>query len=432
MLAQKEQTAFPAYLFTQKLDHFDSKETRTFQQRYYVNDGYWDLSGPVFLYINGEGPVYGPPASSNSEVVELAQRYKGLIVTLEHRYYGKSSPFPSITTANLQYLNSKQALADLAYFITTYTKNITNAKIFTVGGSYSGALSAWFRLKYPNVTQGSVSSSGVVNAILDFTAFDEQVAESAGEDCANALRAVTALAEKAVSQGDAAKAQLKELFRASTLVDDGDFFYFLADSMAEGVQYGYQDQLCLPLVNAVKNKGDLLKTYAAYTVNVWSANLGGTPAEYSTAWQQDTVSQEGKADRQWWYQTCTEFGYFQNAPAKGSIRSAKYVNMDYHRTHCKNVFGTALWPDTDATNKYYGGDKTPATKVFFVNGSQDPWQRASVAGTLAPTEPARMIKCHNCGHCSDLGGCPGGCDTPNNWQQVRDEIVQTVGTWLAI
>lgn len=44
----------------------------------------------------------------------------------------------------------------------------------TIGGSYSGALSAWFRLKYPHLTIGAVSSSGVVNAIYDFTAFDQQ------------------------------------------------------------------------------------------------------------------------------------------------------------------------------------------------------------------------------------------------------------------
>lgn len=32
-----------------------------------------------------------------------------------------------------------------------------------------------------------------------------------------------------------AKDDLKAAFNASTLVDDGDFFYFLADSMAEGI-----------------------------------------------------------------------------------------------------------------------------------------------------------------------------------------------------
>jgi hypothetical protein len=51
----------------------------------------------------------------------------------------------------------------------------TRRVVLNFGGSYSGATSAWFREKYPNVTHAAFSSSGVVNAILDMTAFDEQV-----------------------------------------------------------------------------------------------------------------------------------------------------------------------------------------------------------------------------------------------------------------
>lgn len=46
---------------------------------------------------------------------------------------------------------------------------------FTFGISYSGALSAWFRLKFPHLTCGSLASSAVVEAVQDFTDFDRQV-----------------------------------------------------------------------------------------------------------------------------------------------------------------------------------------------------------------------------------------------------------------
>lgn len=46
----------------------------------------------------------------------VAKKFGAALVSPEHRYYGKSSPFNSLTTENLQFLSSKQALFDLAVF----------------------------------------------------------------------------------------------------------------------------------------------------------------------------------------------------------------------------------------------------------------------------------------------------------------------------
>lgn len=54
----------------------------------------------------------------------LAKKFGAAVVSLEHRYYGKSSPFDSLTTENLRYLSSKQALSDLANFRQYYQANI--------------------------------------------------------------------------------------------------------------------------------------------------------------------------------------------------------------------------------------------------------------------------------------------------------------------
>ena len=90
-----------------------------------------------------------------------------------------------MSTANLKYLSSEQALADTAVFIRTINKykGYVNPKWVTFGGSYSGkadyqcrrvksmtlgALSAWFRELYPELTVGAVGSSGPVLAKTDF------------------------------------------------------------------------------------------------------------------------------------------------------------------------------------------------------------------------------------------------------------------------
>lgn len=95
------------------------------------------------------------------------------------------------------YLNSEQALSDLAYFIqqmrTTHAHKIAdNSPFITVGGSYPGALSAWFRYKYPHLTIGSLASSAVVLAVEDYKDFDEQMYMSAalsGDYCVQAINA---------------------------------------------------------------------------------------------------------------------------------------------------------------------------------------------------------------------------------------------------
>ena len=38
----------------QSVDHFNPIDTRTFSQRFFVNDTYWKPGGPVFLLLGGE------------------------------------------------------------------------------------------------------------------------------------------------------------------------------------------------------------------------------------------------------------------------------------------------------------------------------------------------------------------------------------------
>lgn len=69
------------------------------------------------------------------------------------------------------YLSSQQALADLAYFITSVNigyKFSNNTKWIVFGGSYGGSLAAWMRAKYPHLVHGAVSSSGPLLAEIDF------------------------------------------------------------------------------------------------------------------------------------------------------------------------------------------------------------------------------------------------------------------------
>ena len=105
------------------------------------------------------------------------------------RRYGESLPGDLTSTQDLGSLTVENALADLAAFMTAMEEETaltpkdsgggaqgaesSPRTWLMIGGSYPGALSAWFRLKYPELATAAWSSSGVILAVENFTAFDQ-------------------------------------------------------------------------------------------------------------------------------------------------------------------------------------------------------------------------------------------------------------------
>merc|ERR1712137_141432 len=427
-----ESTETKSY-FTQRLDHFNNLQQGWFQQKYYVLDDYYQPSTspapPIFLYINGEAPCTGTP---DNWVRNYAQEFGALIVTLEHRYYGESQPFADLSTEHLTYLSSKQAIEDIAHFIRQYNSTLAppNSGWITVGCSYPGALSSWFRLKHPDLTLGSLSSSGVVNAILDFYQFDQQVSSAISLECASRLRTSTQQIEAMLQGTPQEAAAVKQAFQAEYFEDDGDFYYMIADAGAETVQYGFQNVMCGQYMLPAKNESEYWKAFAQFTTQFWYPTFeGGPPVSYTTKFQQ--IIKPPTAARAWWFQQCSEFGWFQTAPAQNSIRSSQ-ITVEWYLKDCEKVFGRSMFPRVYETNSYYGGDHIRATQVYYANSSQDPWKAASLTNSTDPLQPAHVIVCEDCGHCSDLRGCPSlpsnanmeGCHTMADVNATRQAISQ--------
>ncbi|XP_072989197.1 probable serine protease EDA2 isoform X1 [Typha latifolia] len=427
--------------FNQTLDHFSPTDHRQFQQRYYEFLDYYRVpDGPIFLRICGESSCNG---ISNDYTSVIAKKFGAAVVSLEHRYYGKSAPFKYLTTNNLRFLSSKQALFDLAVFRQYYQEylnkhyNISRGESswFVFGVSYSGALSAWFRLKFPHLTCGSLASSAVVLAVYNFTEFDKQIGESAGAECKAVLQEITKLVEERLHSDGRS---VKNLFGASMLRNDVDFLYLLADAAVTAFQYGNPDALCSPLVDAKKAGNDLLETYAHFVKDYYLGSFGASLQTYDQQYLKNTTPEETDA-RLWWFQVCTEVAYFQVAPQNDSIRSAK-IDTRYHLDLCRNIFGEGIYPDVDMTNIYYGGTRIAGSKIVFTNGSQDPWRHASKQKS-SEDMPSYLIKCHNCGHGTDLRGCPQSpliiegdaknCSSPETVKKVRQQVIEQIDLWLS-
>lgn len=161
----------PDQFYDQVLDHYsvDEASTATWNQRFWTNEQYWKGSGPLFVYVEGEG-AGSPYDVLSGQHVELAANHSALIIALEHRFYGASIPTSDMSNDNMKYLSSHQAIGDTARFLREYVTatypNVT--AVVTFGGSYPGALSGWLRFRLPHLVWGAFSTSSPVEAIADF------------------------------------------------------------------------------------------------------------------------------------------------------------------------------------------------------------------------------------------------------------------------
>lgn len=423
--------------FDQRIDHFssfegDSNLTKTFQQRYFVVDDFWSGSdGPIILHICGEYTCEGVK-SGRLFIVDLAKMLGAKIVSLEHRYFGESQPFNDLSVENLRFLSSKQAVYDLAFFTKNFQnqlngrgnpQNLQNPWI-VIGGSYPGALAAWYRVKFPHLSIGSLSSSGVVHAILNFTAFDEQVSRSAGKDCSDALRKATKQIEEDFESS-------KKAFKASAL-SSHDFLYLAADSAAEAIQYGHRHVLCNRMLDASDGLS-FMERFANFTVGFFYEEMGNDLLDYDSSEMANPSVDPLRAGRQWWWMKCTELAYFQVAPSVDNIRSSQ-VDLTWHHEMCKSLFGSNLsWPPkVGETNLYFGGEDIEVSNVVFTNGIEDPWQWAGIREKriFSRQYDAELVRCDSCAHCVDLS-TPAETDPPE-LKHARFLFKVRVEEWLSL
>ncbi|MQM03893.1 hypothetical protein Taro_036680 [Colocasia esculenta] len=164
--------AFQNFTYQQTLDHFNylPSSYTTFPHRYRIDFTHWGGAGtgsPILLYTGAESALEDELAAVGYHV-HAAPALRALVVFIEHRYYGLSVPFGSPAAAHrdadtLGYLSASQALADYAEII-LHIQEMYDARgpVIAIGCSYGGMLSAYFRLKYPHVVHGALSSSGPV------------------------------------------------------------------------------------------------------------------------------------------------------------------------------------------------------------------------------------------------------------------------------
>jgi len=475
-----QQRGPPPRYFKTLQDHFDAGNKKTWNQAYYVNDTFWDGSGPVFLCVGGEGPAIDGSAVTGSVHCNVAVEYlpeaKALMFAVEHRYYGchnmSACPYSHSDPEPLKWLSSRQALADLAafhaYAAAEYSLSPAN-KWVSFGGSYPGMLAGWFRVMYPQLVHASISSSAPVHAKLDMREYFDIAARAyslpsvgGSEACEGAIRkgheAVGLLMNS--SSGRDRLATLFDEVRqrgADWLTTRTGQAQFAGNGVASFPSQSNDpscssfgcniQQICEVMVGGTNASAAPIQRLAALANHQLSAasrhpfvSLSLPFGTHETAAEGATL--DGRALRgphgwldYWGYQTCTEFGFYQTCEFGSRCFFVQGLNLLHDDDDfCQTDYGIApadIQASIDHTNRYYGALRPDlahnATRILYVNGNVDPWSGLSIL--TSPTAELPVLEVEGASH--HAWTHPSMPDDQPSVNKARAAIRNQIKAWLA-
>jgi hypothetical protein len=216
------------------IDNFAPTKHGRFNNRYWAASSSYKPGGPVFIYDVGEANASSNALfriqNSTSFFKQMVDKYNGVGIVWEHRFYGNSSPGGPVNintpAESFRFLNTEQSLADVAAFASqfslknrgiNYTLTPEKTPWVFVGGSYPGMRAAFMREKYPNTIYASYASSAPVQASVDQSFYFEPVWRGMQKygfgNCSRDIQAATRYIDGVFDSRDKAAAdQLKIMF----------------------------------------------------------------------------------------------------------------------------------------------------------------------------------------------------------------------------
>ncbi|KAJ2978736.1 hypothetical protein NQ176_g3655 [Zarea fungicola] len=407
------------YNFSVPVDHFhndtqyEPHSNDFFPLRYFLKTSYYKPGGPVIVIASGEFSAdFRAPYLDDGIGNLLAKATGGVVLALEHRYYGTSFPVSDLSLANYRFLTIEQAVADAAYFAQhvqfpglehlNLTSHTTPWIIY--GGSYAGAFAAFTRKLYPDVYWGAISSSGVTEAVYDFWAYNEAARLFAPGNCGPVMSKLTHVVDTALFSGSGGKVStVKQLFGYNSSVPNDQFGSSIAhpsgglqgESWVEGESDTSLEIYCVSITANTLQYPDLEGNRSTAEQLVRDAGYAAGEAtqllNYVGAQRQNSISaRSNKAQlyqrstpvsdtNSWFYQTCTQWGYFisgSGVPQDILGILSRAVTVEFIASGCNDTFGITTPPNVDSINRL-GGIEFSYPRVAIVDGKQDPWRTAT-------------------------------------------------------
>ncbi|XP_065866384.1 uncharacterized protein [Euphorbia lathyris] len=434
---------YETHYYAQTLDHFNyyPESYTTFQHRYVLNFKYWggaNTSSPIFVYVGEESNVAGDILFVGF-IAELAARFEGLLLYIEHRYYGESLPFGTReetfkNASTVGYLSSEQALADYAQIITDVKKNLSavNSPVIAVGASYGGMLASWFRMKYPHIVIGSLASSAPILYFVDITPQDGyQVVVSndfmnTSESCYNTIKQSWSEMDRIAAQPNGLLDLGNRFNVCSPLNSTKELKDYLAELYMGSAQYDnppdyYVENLCKAIDGAPPGTDVLGRI-------IWGLNasiFGDGRCNYVS--DDDTLYKMSA----WELQTCTEMVLPIGVDNNNTMFDISPFDLNNFTKQCQQVFGVTPRPYWAPIE--FGGHNIKsalgnfASNIIFSNGLRDPWSAGGILEDISDSIVA--IHTDQGAHCLDVLN-----PTPNDpaWLvEQREKEIKIIAAWLA-
>lgn len=132
--------------------------------------------------------------------------------------------------------------------------------------------------------------------------------------------------------------------------------------------------------------------------------------------------------RQWLYQTCSEFGWYQTSGSKYQPFGSLFP-VDLYYRFCEDIFGLdreAVDAAAEKKNEKFGGFNPNVENVYFTHGQVDPWRSMGVQTTQSNLSPATVIQ--GASHCQDLN--PLHPSDNSEMRAVKLRIKELIEEWI--
>lgn len=203
------------------------------------------------------------------------------------------------------------------------------------------------RQKYPHLSAGAWSSCGPSHAQVDFQRYKEVMEKSllevGGKECHALLGNAFKEMERLVEVNDIKR--LKNAFNLCQPLDltkdVAHFFYEISDLVAtliQGHRPGQIESAC-GFMQRKKEEGlDDADALGAWVMHGQKECLDMSYANFVTKFRKVEWEEEANRQmRQWSFQTCSEFGWFQTSTSKNQIFGSLYP-LDYFIQICKDLY----------------------------------------------------------------------------------------------